>query len=531
MKSSLLKFCIHTFVISILVLQILSACSKKTTKESSSDNSSTKTDTECATLTTPAITLDLTDQEIAFFNEAQKLVEDLSPEGVDAKLDTSSYLNRGGAQHVDFHFSVSGIPLCQFETRVHSLKDKTYVEGNLPDSVPVGEIPPPMEESSTDLKRILTRLNLEGTMKNRVNTPCLAWDGKKLVSALEINFQVGDLPYYALVTEKDVLKAEARFFDAVVEEDAQIYVKDPNTSTNLTLKTFTLSGMSGGGSLCSARLKTVVPSSVTQAFASKSGFIYPTTDQRFLETSFFTNASNHVDWFLGLGILSAWPGPKIDLMMDGTKDFANNSSVYIPGSTGSSPTIKVGSGDGVSLQNLYIDYDVIAHELGHHVVYQKLTTTSGQSLVIHEGLADFFVYGKTQYPCLGNLICPKNGTLCYSSTCLRTGEFPLGFDDANLPTEPHKLSQVISSLLWDIGHGNTDRSITGIGVELITKILLKAIDFFPKDAGYADLMSSLMKADKALNSSANCATIQAAAYSRGLQGEMAKANVSCETVP
>jgi hypothetical protein len=362
-----------------------------------------------------------------------------------------------------------------------------------------------------------------------VDKNCLAWEDNSFVSALELDFTIQDLPYYALITKNKILKLEPRFFD-VITEQSRIYVKEPTNSAALVLKTFVLSNMSDGGSLCSARFKMSLPSTIQQAFATASKFFFETTDPRFKQTSLFTNATTQADWFLSLNILSAWPGPKIDLLMDGTNNFLNNSSVYLPKTSSTVPTIKIGAGDGTNLQNLYIDFDVVAHELGHHIVYRTLKTTTGESLVLHEGLADAFVYGNTKDPCLGRLICPSGSPICYSAQCLRTGQFPLKFGDQGVPTEAHRLSQIISSLIWDIGNGNTTNKITGIGVEDMMKILLKAVDFFASDAGYSDFIGSLMKADKTLNNSKNCSTIEDAAYARGLKDTLTNAGVSCSTV-
>ena len=127
---------------------------------------------------------------------------------------------------------------------------------------------------------------------------------------------------------------------------AKVKVKNPKTSTTLEIQTITLTGMSAGASLCSARFKTVIPDTLTKAFSTNSEFFFDPSDQRFKETSVFTNASTHADWFLSFGILKAWPGPKVDLYMDGTNDFKNNSSTFIPGKGTTPPTIKLGAGDG-----------------------------------------------------------------------------------------------------------------------------------------------------------------------------------------
>jgi hypothetical protein len=510
------------------------ACSPtKKSNDSTNGASGTVTDKACAALTTP-VTLSsfaMAEYKLQFFESAQSIVRDLIPEPIQIHADENSFIERGGARHANFKFTLDGFPLCQYEARVHSLADKTYVVGRLPNAIDNYSLPEPMTLEASDIDRVLAELKLEGNAKVSSDQNCLVWEDNELVASREIHFNIRDYPYYALLSKEKVFSAQGRFFDAsTVTVEAQVNVKEPIASTNLAIQTITLTGMSSGGTLCNSRFETIVPTTSEKAKSTNLQFFFEPTDMRFKETSIFVNITLHSDWFLELGILSAWPGPKINLLMDGNNNFVNNSSVYLPSDGASAPTIKLGGGDNKNLQNLYIDSDVVAHELGHHVVYQFLKDTTGESLVLHEGIADYFVYGQTNDPCLGRLICPTGSTICYSKQCLRTGLFPKNFGEAGVPTEPHRLSQVISSLLWDIGNGNTTSGITGIGLDIATKDILKAVDFLPSSASYSDFISAIMKADKALNESKNCATIESAAKARGLTAALASANVSCATV-
>ena len=522
----------------LVLLPYLSFCGKKLASHDS-QASTTRTDTSCASLTTPVTTstgLALEADESPFFKDAEQRVRDLIPDPkITVTTDTASYLDRGGARHIDFKFSVQGRPLCQYNARLHSLNDKTYIRGVLPDSLSIPDLLPSLlRPESGDMERILASLRKKGTVSQREDSPCLAWDGAQLAAASEVHFLIDQIPYYALITQDKVLKAQGIFFDVTtITETSEIYVKKPTASSTLVLKTFTLSGMSPGNSLCSARFVVNPASTADTAFSTNKAFNFPASDIRFKETSLFTNVTTHADWFLSVGPLTTWPGPKVTIQMDGTNNYLNDSSVYLPAvSTGTVPTIKIGAGDGTNLQNLHIDYDVVSHELGHHVVYQHLTDTTGHSLVVHEAIADTFVFLDTQDPCLGRLICPSGGTLCYNATCLRVGTFPYNFGDSIVRekyAEAHRLSQIISSMLWDIGNGDSSRSITAIGVKDIAKIVLKAVDFFPASFGssYGGFISDLVQADQSLNNGANCNTIVNAAKSRGLQADLTTSGVTC----
>ena len=80
----------------------------------------------------------------------------------------------------------------------------------------------------------------------------------------------------------------------------------------------------------------------------------------------------------------------------------------------------------------------------------SITRISGESLVLHEGLSDFFTFARTGNACLGESICPATSDFCYvPNQCLRTGDNDLALGDAISSPEPHMKSQFISGL-WDL---------------------------------------------------------------------------------
>ncbi len=382
--------------------------------------------------------------------------------------------------------------------------------------------------------------SISSTSTNVYENKCLFYDPNvdktKLLAAWEVRFNYNNLPYYGLVVynptpenpdNQIIYKAAPSYFsDTTAPAITTTYQKVPLSSTNLVLTNLKLNGLSKGGSLCSTRFRIVVDNpptntSLNVATVNNAEFNFKPNDYHFNQASVFTNATLHSNWFLqeGSGILKSWPSPRVQLKLDYTNMGVNNSAVYIPPdkNTGAGPYIKLGNGDGVILQNLQIDSDAVSHEAGHHVVYQTLKTTSGDSLIIHEGLADFFVMARTKSPCLGNLICPRGGTLCISAQCLRSSNNNWSFLDPNMPTEPHQQSQFISGMLWSIGKK--------IGLDTAARDTLKAIEFFPISAGFPDLVQSLMEADKILHKGTNACAIQAEAYARGLKEEMTSASV------
>lgn len=503
----------------------LSSCQQTAPEPEDKRLTSTGVDTICDTLATSTSSLSLLDAKVQFFTSVKRRLVDIFPPPLQVISDLSSYSQSPGARHGSFDFAVNGTPLCQFYARVHSLPDRTLIRGVLPRSFDFSDLSEfAWDESEADETAILQTLELEGFATDIERKRCIAWDGESLAPGWDISFRVEGLPFSGLVSHGKVLKAESHFLHAsATTGTATIYQKQSETSTELVLSSITLSDISEGGSLCSARFKTQVPTGYSSAFSLSHNFAFSPSDSRFNETSVFTNASVHANWFMTIGILSEWPGPRITLSLIDTRsnNYVNNRAVYLPQKSSSTyPTIELGNGDGVDLQNLHIDPDVVSHELGHHIVYRTLKSTSGESLVLHEGITDYFVFARTNNTCLGELICPVGSNLCVSSQCLRTANNTLKFGSPDLPTEAHKQSQVISGLLWDVGKT--------IGQSAMTKIILKAIDFFDRSAGYASFLTSLMQADQSLNSGANTCTIESAAEDRGLQDVLESNSISCQ---
>ena len=272
--------------------------------------------------------------------------------------------------------------------------------------------------------------------------------------------------------------------------------------------------ISAGNFLCNSKF---VPDS---AFSTNKNFFFKADAENYglFQVTIFNNANVHSDWIRDLPASEGWPGPQIRLTIDDENNGINNTAVYYPNGGGEGvPQIQLGDGDGRALKNLWKDPEVVSHELGHHIVYRKLTVTRGEPLVLHEGLADYFVFARTENPCLAETICPATSTVCDSTQCLRTADNDFRLDGPGLPSEPHKISQLISGLLWDIGQA--------IGQIATADIVYHAINYLKEDSGYTEFLVSLMAADKDLNQGRNACFIKDTALLRGFAANIE--NVDC----
>ena len=138
-----------------------------------------------------------------------------------------------------------------------------------------------------------------------------------------------------------------------------------------------------------------------------NNFFYAAGTSEFDETSMFTNPNRIHDWFQSIGY-TTFGDEKNELTVHGFLDNTANTAVYLPqATTAGQPSIVVGDGDNKLLQNLLTDSDVVGHQFGHHIIYATITRTSGESLVLHEGIADFFTFARTGNACLGQSICAE----------------------------------------------------------------------------------------------------------------------------
>ena len=201
--------------------------------------------------------------------------------------------------------------------------------------------------------------------------------------------------------------------------------------------------------------------------------------------------------------------------------------------TGDLGQIKLGDGDGVELKELGVDADVVAHEFGHQVVYTTLKTAARcyETLALHEGLADFFAFARTQDACLGESICPEGTGLCIKPQCLRSGELDIKYGDAswlawsNFDTcYAHKNGQLFSSMLWDL------RTQDSVPHEDLARLVFKAVTYFREDSGFRDFLLTLFMADAELYQGRYHQRIKAGIEQRGL-GKLVQDVTANDAIP
>ena len=240
------------------------------------------------------------------------------------------------------------------------------------------------------------------------------------------------------------------------------------------------------------------------------------------EITSFVNVQRALRYFESLGYSN--PDGQIDVHLNISVNGSLNNALYQPAVSNANgkPKISISKGDGQVLKNLDLDADVISHEFGHHAIWRSIKNTTGESLVLHEGLADFFAFAAQGNQCLGESICPADSPFCWvEGRCLRTGDNTLSYNDSTYRNlDPHLKSQMVSGMLWDLYEEHR------VEISTLEKTVYRALELLNSTSTIVDLTLALAAADQDLNSGANLCFIREVILARGLSPFIAAPN--CE---
>jgi hypothetical protein len=423
-------------------------------------------------------------------------------------------------ERMQYEFAVNSVPFC--DLKVHAYQIRGYatpvVMGSIPDfdanAVPQLHDWPTQQQALESVRRYMAGIGGDSNVELQSGYRCIALDANEPVPVWKMVVSIDRLPYVVLAGEA-VFRMNPHYFDAT--GTARVFDSNPFDGQ---LVDYTVGRLIGDGTLTSDVFITE-PVGVERVKSDEHRFVFDVRDKGFDETSVFIHATEALEWFNSLGF--RYSSKKLfklkpHAIINGDK----NNALYTPETSSSGPTILIGDGDGIWLQNLPKDADVVSHEFGHHVIFQSLKEVRGESLVLHEGLADFFTFARTGNACLGESICPVGSPIpCeVMAQCLRSGETTYRLGDPDLPKEAHRRSQFISGMLWDL------RKDGEIPRDDLTAIVFSGVKYLLDGSGYHDFILSLLMADKQLYDGKYSCTIYNAALDRGLSSEIS--DFSCE---
>lgn len=447
---------------------------------------------------------------------------------IEAFKNDSVHVSERGAVHVNFSFQGNGVPFCTSKHygKAHFFQDELIVKGRFPKDLPTeGEIADLSWRSfeSIDIKGILKdNISLDG-MEVLSQNRCLLAIDNDVLPAWDIKVSSGNNPFRILLSEEKLYSLSPMSMHAVGE--ATIYQDNSLSEKLVTIK---LEGLQDNGFLCSDYLTTTVDvEGSKKSFDTSHVYNYDKDDNRFYETSVFANAAKMMGFFLGIDKDVHWSKAQVDLVLTDAENVVSSGPVYTnPQLDGgmSRPKIFIPQSSS-GLVNLWTDFDVVGHELGHHIISRYLGGLDHQfNILIHEGLADFFVYAKTGDSCLGESICDGSGATCLQQAsnrqCLRSAsnDLALGTMEYNQLVQIHSKSQLLSGFLWDLSHRD------GQSLDKVAKLVYNALHYLDKRSDYKDLLESLIASDKEINNSANHCAIYDVSIDRGLSDLISKPN-------
>lgn len=408
-----------------------------------------------------------------------------------------------------YAFHVGGVPLCRLAVSVVKGVKGSFVFGTIPDVNIRFDDGPWSELTTVDetVKWLVSdRTALESIQRSPILNANACWfvNGDSLKKAYKIHYE----NFLVYADESEIFYQENLLFHQTTTGEATVYERNP-IDGRVAIFEFPVAG---DGTLTNNFFQTM-PTGKDRASNADNKFNFASNTLEFAEASVFSHANSMLAWFFDKGF--EWNASEnIDIKLHVVFSGNNkNNALYQPAdsTTSGKPTISIGDGDGLLLQGLALDSDVVSHELGHHVVYRTLTSVQGESLVLHEGLADYFAFAESGDSCLAESICPADSPACWvRGQCLRTANNTLTYQSSEFSAlQAHLRGQLISGFLIDL----KDDPQTDEG-EMID-VVMAAVSYLLPFSGYRDFLLSLFLADERLHGYKNACAIQRVAEARG----------------
>ncbi|MCX6107379.1 MAG: hypothetical protein NTY08_16260 [Proteobacteria bacterium] len=429
--------------------------------------------------------------------------------------------------HLPLEFKWKGDRLCssQFYATAHLVNGKLRIKGRLPTDLDLSSdqhglpLSDETEIKSLLLQRLTNSTNADHS-KIDISDLDRCWYAidRQLQPAAVSRFSWEDTPYEAILVNGRI----AEFYAMTLHATAKITTYKQNNRQ--PLEEILVDDMQPNGYLCNNYFFTNT-NGIQNARNNGGFFKFDPSDDRFLESTLFAHANEMMRWFLSVDSAAHWSDAQVELRLSTDPKLSTGGPVYEnpQGSSGlKTPVISVPDkfyiGGEAYLQNLATDFDVVAHELGHHIVTRYLPINEDRDLVtVHEGLADFFVFAKTGDACLGETICNDlSGKMCaVERQCLRSGD--LGYKaDAILDMGSHAKSQALSGMLWDLSKRH------GIAIGDTVKLTFTTLKYLDKKTNLDDFFLELLNADAELFNGRDSCAIRRSAYDHGIAAAISK---------
>lgn len=439
--------------------------------------------------------------------------------------------HKHGSASLRYRFRLNGIKVCDLEVALHSLPaNRIYYVGKLPTGDP--HLLRLNWPSTSAVQDLITASMPEANIiaKSR----CLLNTAAGLLPVYDVRIVADDdLPYKLRVSADGIIHTHRLF--SPVQGKFKVY---PENRVRSKERVETSVEVSGSGYLDNYYFTTFShDEDIPRVYSEDNEFIYPEGDKRMAEVNSFVHANQMLDWFIKMGFEPSKSdkvvievNPSLEDLSHNEIDIGNNA-YYMPKQAINENSeyntqysrIFLSKGDGVILRNICNDSDVVSHELGHHIIYRYLENFNKDGGVLHEALADYYVYAKTDNSCLAESICPAQSEACYiRGKCLRSATTDLTYRDVQSSKSPHEKGMVLSSALWKLrSHAETSKS-------KVDKIIYGAMDFFLPDTDQRGFIESMLVSDYKLFKGEHCKEIIKSMRRKGYGWHMA--GLSCDNL-
>lgn len=508
----------------LAVTLTLTGCSKK--DDDASNKNPGVTVNTC--VTKPSTTLWLTEDDPLTRDRerVEAVLREREPDGFTITI-KEAYRNATGvdASHFELIQEFGGLPLCGFHEKAFVVGGEVTVPPFVAYTAPSNLGDASFGDADAALALAAQSMSMPSArLRVRAAERCLQAVNGELIPALDITASINGVPYRVIGNASDVFLVEAQSLHMAAT--ATVYKRNVNDGKTAALAV----EVADDGSLNATNVRVVNTDGDVIGPKAVDGKLLPVAESAsFLEVSLFAHVQEQLKFDLQYRTLSTTDCMPIEIFAHAGKD---DGPVYLPSwnqDTGH-PRIVVPDSIPGTLLNLATDYDAVAHETNHHFVYQRLKSLSYEpSKIIHEGLADYFVFAHTGDTCLAESICPTNATstLCVlPGQCLRSGDVSksgmMFYNEKYMAeTAYHRKSQALSGLLIAIGNDPT------VGTDNIAKSMFAGIDFLKEKSEISDWLEALLQGDKVSFSGAHACTIVAKAKAYGLTNETAA--IDCKT--
>lgn len=379
----------------------------------------------------------------------------------------------GPVAHVSYHVRKWGRRIEGVHIRAHWLGNELlHINGQLDDTLPevvIGNLEGALS-STTNWRTMLARIvAVDPREIQNIEALWLAYEGR-IVAAQKFIMSGQAMTY--IEEERQLLRVEKPRCHL---DGNAIYAQVYRVNRRLTPNSsrVILTELNASGRLQSQHVRVFSRASEAKAFSG--GFEFAIGDPRFDEANTYYHATSILAWFRDHGSTSL---PRLTFYIHDHPDVAE----YLP--TDNSVTLGV---DGIVLENLALDRDVIAHETGHHMIYNfgGLHTFKEESGALHEGLADYFAYAISGDPYLAESVAVGKPFLRSARNEIHYPSNQMNADDGRV--DVYEGGRFIAAILWQMRARIDD--------DHFDRLVVNALPFLHKAAGFDDFANALLLSD------------------------------------